>query len=261
MRIILIGHSHIIALEKAYLSAARSERPLGDWDAVFINARKAIDGHLTIENKSKEFEINPGLIKLIDGATPATGPVAYVSVLAGTSLAHMGLVVHPEPYDFDVPGLPQLPLDQSVRTLHYEMLFSLVKAHVVDSLRFLRLLAAKRPGPLFNLNVPPPIGDQEFISKKLHLYFPDLAQAKATSAAFRYKLWWLHSQIFIQTCNELGITFVDVPASATTPDGYLSPAAWDVDCIHANEWYGARVLEKLGEVATKGVLTAEPSVV
>ena len=245
MRIILIGHSHITALEKAYRSAGSSKKPLGGWDAVFINVRRSVDGHLAIENKSKDFEINPGLMRLIDGATPATGPVAYVSVLAGPALAHMGLVMHPEPYDFDVPQLPHLPLDQSVRTLHYETLSSVLKAHVVDSFRFLNLLSARRPGPLFHLNVPPPIADQEYISKKLHLHFPDLAQAKVTSAAFRYKLWWLHSQIFIQACNELGITFVDVPASGTTPDGYLLPAAWDIDCIHANDWYGMNMLEKL----------------
>jgi hypothetical protein len=261
MRIILIGHSHIAALEKAYRFADSGEKPLGGSDAVFINVRKSVEGHLAVESKSKDFEINPGLMRLIDGAAPAAGPVAYVSVLAGPVLAHMGLVVHPEPYDFDVPELAHLPLDRSVRTLHYETLATVVKAHVVDSFRFLNLLSARCPGPIFHLNVPPPIGDQEFISGKLHLHFPDLAQAKITSPVFRYKLWWLHSRIFMQTCDELGITFIDVPESATTPDGFLVPAAWDTDCVHANEWYGARMLEKLEKAAARVASTTQPSMV
>lgn len=244
MQLVFVGHSHITALERAYRADEHVRQLLEPWNIAFVNVREAIRGHLVEPGPAGDLQVNPELMEILSDHLGRSGLTAFVSVLGGPVLAHHALVIHPEPYDFDI-GDPELALDADVRVLHRDILADVIRAHSDDNFRFFDLFAKMTTNAIFHLDVPPPIGDQSYIAQHLGIHFPTLPAARISTPRFRYKWWRLHGNVFMQKCESLGIQFVEVPPAARTPEGYLSEQAWGNDCIHANAWYGSQMLKML----------------
>ena len=163
-----------------------------------------------------------------------------VSCIGGNAHNAIGLIRHARTFDFrldpdDVTDPDAEPLSLSaVRT-------TLEHAMVRDLLR-LRLLI-DLVGPVFHLESPPPLFDGRLIAERADAFFRDAAIAThgVPPAPLRHRLWRLYGRLQRAACEALGATFLPVPATVLSSDGYLNPTLAG-DATHGNAGYGERMI-------------------
>jgi hypothetical protein len=257
---VIVGHSHTNALGAAL--KRREAAGNSDPDACF---RVFHLKSFTTENGLKEAELlNPGpdnqitfgplALKAMDALFPQGTTHTGISVIGGNAHLILGLLRHPEPFDFLLHERPNLPLDATARLLPFEVIFATLKARVTHQLDLLSALRLSLPGPVFHIESPPPMGDDEHVSAHLDPYFRNENFGKILSPReLRYKLWRVHSAIFAERCAEIGATFISVPPGTTDDEGFMVSQAYAMDATHANEWYGDQVIDHIRPIVAQAL--------
>lgn len=256
MKILVIGHSHVQSVCDALAADTDAWR------------RQGLDFE-TLQLREPRFAGDPG--NDADGIGPVLrAEIARVAADCDASLlmiggnAHngLGLFEHEQPFDFVLDEAPDLPLDTR-RTLVPSALVAaqLRQWHPFDvPHRQRQALLPLLPPAIGQTDSPPPLLDTEQTRVRL-----DDAQRHSERGrrglcppALRLKAWALHSRLLAQACAEAGLPFLPAPAAAFGPDGGLAPEAWGRDAIHANAWYGRRVLEQVLEKVLEQTLPQGP---
>lgn len=86
--------------------------------------------------------------------------------------------------------------------------------------------------------------DPFFIELGKNLEIPT-SELEASSDELRIAMWRLIQSITSEVASEFGVNFVKVPDEAISPSGLLKSEYWTDDLTHANEKYGALMLEKV----------------
>lgn len=226
--IVCIGHSHVASVAQAAAALEVPFTALNFWD---------MPGAITLENGSPRLSLH-----LEQQLAKHPGPV--FSMIGGAAHGVLGMLVHPRRFDFVLPAQPALPLDPAA-----EILPALAVRRVLESLtaEYLALMAEVRrlcAGQMCHIESPPPYAD----AGRMHAdmpwgMYPGMCR-EISPAAFRYKLWRLHSQIISEWCGEAGVSFLPCPPETLDENGFMREQYYG-DGAHANVLYGELVLKQM----------------
>lgn len=231
---VCVGNSHLACV----LLAARAQGK--QIDAVVLKESRyfgEIREGIIVLNSTKRFPKEA--VEML-----AQGPV--FSFIGGTRHISLGATATPEPLDFVLPDDPDLPLDGEAEIVPANAIRAYLTRRIRRYLRKLEELRDVATGPVYHFDAPPP---------PPHEWFLDIDDPRRAAKRgrlnqvrlVRYKLWRLHSDIVRERAERIGVTFVPCPAAALG-DHCLRPE-FIHNGSHANEAYGALVLEQMTALA------------
>lgn len=189
-------------------------------------------------------------------------PGAPRAIVWGGDQHIRALLVEPvPPLDFVLSAAPDLPLDPRASYVAESQLrafFAPSTAPLADELR--RIRAQDPDCAVLVAGTPPPIGDGDAIATRLPRdpQFAALLVASGpgpaptvtlTSPYTLQKVWSLLQMILAEIATENGAVFVPVPDRTRTLEGFLAPAYWSDDPVHANAAFARELAADLRAAA------------
>lgn len=188
---------------------------------------------------------------------------ARAIVWAGDQHVRALLIEPSPPLDFVLSAAPDLPLDPRASYVAEAQLRALFAPSMEPLGDVLRRVRADAPGcPLLVAGTPPPIGEIDAIAVRLPRdpQFAALLVAEGngpaptvtlTSPYTLQKVWSLVQIILAEIATDHGATFVPVPDRTRTLEGFLAPAYWSDDPVHANSAFARELAADLRAAAAK----------
>lgn len=248
--LIFIGHSHLSSIVSALLprEGETYDPDHGCEYFIFDTMKYGSSYQFTIPDQSGNYILNPQLTRLVDERVPKTYQRVFVSMFGGNAHNALTLLEHPKPFDFILPEQPDYSRVFGARLLPHGLIsrfiFKLAEGYMLN----LATLKNAFPDPVFHIESPPPIGDDQYILDNLDHYFRDQAENPTPAPrALRYKLWRLHSGMIRAHAEAHGVQFMPSPVDAVDGEGFLLPSDYANDATHAGPVYGLRVLKQLEE--------------
>lgn len=175
-------------------------------------------------------------------------PDAILLACMGNEYNTMGMLQHPEPFDFDLPG-SGIPIEEGKTVIPYAMMraqmTALCEQNVLLFWRFFNEAAEK---PVFLTPPPPPIADKMHIMSYPGAFAGRAKQYGVSPVGLRRKMWLLYCDILRDVTKDTGTTFVELPDPAFV-DGCLAKQFWQEDPTHGNVDYGRLMLEHVTDLA------------
>jgi hypothetical protein len=160
----------------------------------------------------------------------------------GSEYTVFGLLEAPVRFDFMTPGDSEVESDRGL--IPYALVKATLQRAMKRAITHTRELRALYSCPMTYLCTPPP-----FRSIAEGARLPKIFEANlhlgVSPARIRMKLYDLHIEIAKEACSELGIDVLGVPDGCTDEEGYLRQEYCGHDPTHANERYGALVLQQI----------------
>ena len=251
---LLVGHSHIHAVNRAFLASPES------YQIRLVIFGLGRFGRMVVRNNG-EVALDGALVDELRAISELHRPAVCFSSVGGNAHNVMGLLEHPRPFDFVLHERPELPLRPAAEVVPSRLMRRALESKVQGQLDGMRLIHAELGIPAFHLESPPTVESEEHVRKSSEKAFVDrLRETAVAPAALRYKLARLHSAIFSDACADFGVSFVAVPEEASDEHGFLVPEAWSDNATHGSERYGAMVLRQI-ESLTLHALASEQSCV
>ncbi len=174
---------------------------------------------------------------------------ALVFSIHGSHYNIFGLVRHLQPFDFYLAEESELPIDDQAELLPMGIVESVFKRHLAGALGSVySILDYAVKGSTFKayfLESPPPISSEEHIRKHPSSFRAAINNNGVSSAAFRYKLWRLQAKFVQEHCAALNVKYIPAPRESQDAQGFLREEYWNIDPTHANDAYGALVLNQI----------------
>ncbi|TNC12756.1 hypothetical protein FF100_13920 [Methylobacterium terricola] len=170
-----------------------------------------------------------------------------ISTIAGNAHNVLAVMATEPPFDFRMPG-KDAPLMPEAEPIPYTTVRSSFRQILHEGdLSMLYATSAAVPELRYHIESPPPLRDEALIRARMDPYvLARHPEARVADAALRLKMWRLHSLLFAEACEALGITVVPAPPAAMDPDAYLKPDyAHPTSSTHANEAYDALVADQI----------------
>jgi hypothetical protein len=227
--VICAGNSHLAAISRA---AEKQHKRLIEFRLKDI--RKA--------DKAHQPDLNRRLMLDMRSAIEAENVQHVFCFVGGGTPAILGLVQHPEPFDFTIPDRSDLPVMPHAEAIPFDAVSEMMGRILQRHFRQLRRLA-KLSAKLVQIETPPPVPDSEYLLAHASAY-EDAAALGISPLHLRYKLWYLHSRLFEEFCGEADIEYLRNPDEIFDKDGFLKRRYWG-DVVHGNEEYGAVILERI----------------
>jgi hypothetical protein len=245
---LIIGHSHIAAPFAANaIRVKMNEKPNIKFEFVALNAKNfqpAIN---------EEGTLNSNLVKAIADSLSKSSPAACFITVGGSLHAVLGLTQHPTRF-FLTPDSYMHEALSSSENLSF-VTSSLIKQTLMEyaheHLQTLRLIASILPRPLYFLQPPPPVFDEEYVMKTLGRFTEDCLKYGISSPQHRMAMYRVCNMVIAEICKELSISYLGVPPICLDESGFLAPAAWHIDPVHGNVWYGEQILNQVQSVIEK----------
>lgn len=238
-RILVFGHSHTDALEKALRKRESSA-----------------SSHISVLRVSKLSngkEIGDLSAEAATAMVAESSPDDLIASTVGGNLHQvLGLVQHPVAFDFIEPDGPSPPDAQPCVLIPYRAMWAVFETRLrPKDGRQIATLREAAGRPIYHLLPPPP---KESAAHILQRYESQFAQAGiatngVTPAPIRLKLWRLQCAVLRSLCAEWGVHLLPPPEGTQTPEGFLKPEYYKNDATHANPAYGELVLRQLEAVA------------
>ncbi|MDD2723232.1 MAG: hypothetical protein PHH59_04310 [Methylovulum sp.] len=217
-KVLVVGHSHILALKRA------------------ASADESFEFY-SIQEKGMDEILNAN----------ADAYLSIALLIRGNHHNNLGLINHPQPFDFYLPENTNLPIRPNAQLLPVSLVANAMKDHMKQSLFFdmtSNIVEAFRNIPIYQICSPPPLPEMH-IRKHPSTFKEKIDELGVSPAIFRYKLWHLYWTIAHANCAKLGITFVDVPKTVQNKNGLLHLEYCNTDPTHANDVYGNLVLNQI----------------
>jgi hypothetical protein len=244
-----VGHSHLVSLMLAFRHM--NSNPTLPNRATFIQLRDKKYIPAVVENAGTP-QLTEAVSEALDFAlSTQNGPVPFLAAsIGGAEYQPLALVNHPQHFDFVMPGYPRAYTDE-VEIVPIAQIRARLNAGLAPALRLLRLLRAKTELPIYQLEPPPPVGDNAFLANPKSAFYESIQRLGVAPPPLRLKIWKLQSEIREAECKRMGVQYLPAPAQSIGPDGFLVREGWSVDGVHATAWYGGLVLQQLANIATK----------
>lgn len=170
------------------------------------------------------------------------------SLIGGNAHNVFGLVCPQKPFDFYHPDYPDRPPAKHRWIIPFEQVRDSVLHRANTRLKELRALVGACPGRVIQIESPPPIPSQKWLTENLaeRMLAAGIKRYEVSSPSVRYKLWRVNSALFREECERLGIPFVSAPRDACNAEGFLLRKYWR-DPTHANGRYGTLLVAKMME--------------
>jgi hypothetical protein len=255
-KILALGHSHLSALMRA---GRRLNNTAAPGEALLHFVR--LNHKTCLPNFSTEAglrKVHPDLQRRLRFVLNRDAPKALFLSLMGNEYNTIGMLKHPEPFDFHWPEM-DLPADTSLQIIPFDLMKAQMRA-LADSncLLFWRFFASFYTGPMYMVPPPPPIANEAHILSYPGAFADRVAEFGLSKPEFRLKMWMLYCDVLREAVADSSTTFVELPR-AIFEGGYLKSAYWKEDPTHGNEAYGALVLQtmlaKAGVASTAKVVS------
>ncbi|AEG50346.1 hypothetical protein Sphch_2703 [Sphingobium chlorophenolicum L-1] len=230
MKILGIGHSHLFSLFSGY--------KVGNFPSLEFDFIQLLQPEFRLENGFDNIDTILGAVN-----KKSSNVDIVVLSISGNEHHMLGLVESERPFDFLLPGTEQgniirdrelLPYDLVYKTLDLQMNVALYKA-----------FAGIFNCPVYQVEAPPPILDDAYIRNHAGIFSEAIEQRGVNAASVRHKLWRVGSTIARQRAVQAGFVYVENPAVALGPEGFLHFMAYNNDATHGNSWYGMHVINNL----------------
>ncbi len=168
-----IGHSHVACVTQACTFASDPTVTLNFWDLgnPIIDDEQGLRLRDEVARQVREHQ----------------GPV--YSMMGGSAHTTLGLLLHPQPFDFVLPSDPELPLCEGARVLPVGTVRAVMRHHLDYYIKLMNIVAGLAAKPIGHLEPPPPHEDGERMTADIvWAMYPGMQQRVAPSA-FRYKMW------------------------------------------------------------------------
>lgn len=251
--VLVLGNSHIGALQAASSKFAALDENAPRYG--FVPFLVPYMNFLTLVGNGTEM-INPAILLALHNKKKLLGPVdAYVTLVGGNEHTMFGLMEHPQPYDFIVPGHESLPQIAGATLLPYAAVRDLLAKRIGSALRFLELFKLEAGSvPVIQFESPPPCPDNEFIEANGGDFFRRRGNSlHIASPVLRRKLWLASCDVYRTGCRNIGIGYASTPEETMDAEGFLVREGWR-DAVHGSEWFGAHCLTKIGELTKSASL-------
>ncbi len=234
-QVFFVGESHIHAVQ-----VALKKMDISPFEGADIQAHRLTK----IKNGTLIGTLNfQDLLKI--GETLGPDDVV-VSLIGGNQHSTFSLVQHDQPFSiFQHDGTR---LSENVPILPR----AVVKAHFERGLRgndAKRIKAIGKGGShrTLHLSAPPPKEDEVHILKRFETDFVrlGLAEKGLSPAKLRQQIWELQNEVLAEILKEENITLLPPPVGTVTSGGFLKPEYYARDATHANEQYGAKILDQI----------------
>lgn len=230
--LLCVGHSHLHCVQAA---AAQT--------GIAIDAVNFWDGKEAVRDFPDDPSLTPALQQRL---RDHPGPV--FSFVGGGVPAVVGLLSHPRRFDFVLPEAPRLPLDPRAEIVPVDAVAALLREQALPFLKLAEHMRSLARHGLFHFQSPPVCREaQRMLPHIPWPLFPGMRKEIAPPH-FRYKIWRLHSQIVAAHCASRDIGFVEYPRQTVDEHRFLLPEYFH-DGIHANEKYGALLLQQMRELS------------
>jgi len=241
-----IGHSHLYQIQVGY-NENKQFFIQGDQPIEFISFldEKYKNRALHFDPDKAEFIFHDSIVKYIQ---ENKDNIKFIfSIFGGNSHNILGLVQLPEKFDFILPEMPSLELQDEAKILPYSLIEELMKTQggfpeTIGCLKFLRKIYT---GKIIQLESPPPIEDNSYLEKFSGPFKEKFDSLGISPAIFRYKLWYVYNKLIQEECHRLEIEYLKVPYSMLSQNHFLAPIALGEDPTHANSLYGFETLKEL----------------
>ena len=225
---VCIGHSHVAALARAAAIGGVALDAINFWETGEPWLRDEGGTHL-----------RPDLAKRVEHGR------LVLSLIGGSAHTVLGMVEHPRPFDFVLPSAPGLPVDDTRELVPAAAIREKLVEMAADYLAMVPIVIRAATGPVIQIEPPPPVADPDRIARFVPWgLFPGQPRVIAPKW-LRYKLWRMHSEVIAAACARFGIRYLHSPDGAKDDEGFLADRC-DQDGSHANDAYGALVLDALG---------------
>jgi hypothetical protein len=219
-KILVLGHSHLAALKKA----------------------KPVDNNFEFHRlPDQDQEVN-ALLSQLD----SNNYRLVIFLIRGNYHNVFGLVNPPARFDFYLPENVNLPVMKDVKVIPVNLVAKIFQVPAMNNAFSLAAKLAQffKNNTIYQIESPPPL-PEELVQKYPGPFKEKIAQRGISSAAFRYKLWRLHSKAVQENCEKIGISFLEIPKGVQNNEGLLAEKYWNPDPTHGNELYGALVLNQI----------------
>lgn len=243
-RVIIVGDSHTAAVGQALANRQKagvaSSTPI---EVHRIGRQKA--GGKSIDGPTPEM--------VIERLLKASPDDILVSMVGGNQYNVLGMLVHPEPFDFLLEGEDAGQLTPGARVIPLAQMEAAFDHFVGGNLaRQVQAFVDAFPGETrYHFEPPPPKADGAYIRTNAESYFrsADKFDLEVSPAGFRRRLWIVQSRALRRMCDRIGLKLLDAPAEGMDADGFLAREAYGGDATHANAVYGEMVLRRLEALA------------
>jgi hypothetical protein len=200
---------------------------------------------------------HPAIAADIRAAIEQLQPTCLVAAIHGADHWIYGLCNDPRPFDFLVPALPQYPLSSGAELIPYDLLLRRFRGDMDWQFGLIRSVMAFCDLPIFHIEAPPPVESADLMLRGI---YGDtqvrMEQFGCPSIAFRYKIWWIWTQVTKSICADLGVHFVEGPPETRDANGFLDER-YHLDGVHGTDEYGALMVREVTRVKRHLGLTGD----
>jgi hypothetical protein len=237
-KIILAGHSHIVALTGRLKSETLELRPIPGFERIVFYCGP--------------WPRDPDYWLTLRWALPSATIVIFWC--GNEHNAHF--LLRPEPlFDFVASATPEEAVDDAVQLLPESLVRARLSAFHGELASYLTFLKSATKARVALAGSPPPKGDEARLKQLLlkDWYYRNQAaelgvgveEMQIAPAPLRRKLWHLAQELMAEAAERHGCSFVPAPAAAFDEEGYLKQELWAEDATHGNALYGRLMLEAL----------------
>jgi hypothetical protein len=254
----IIGGSHTAAIR-----FARNNELIKNLNIEFsipIYGANSFAGSLMMKNRIGISVLNPIIdTEIKKHKKSAAGRTLWlVSNFFGNHANRISLINTPHSFDFYHPELIGDSFEEKIPLIPYLLVKDVLYEQLQPLEDFFLELKKKGLKNIIHIEGPPPIENQDHINSSLLGEQKKLALSKVQTDEkeefifeinpfkIRKKLWLLQSEVTKEICEKNDIIYLPPPSSTFNENGGLKEEAWR-DSVHANAWYGLRVLQQIDQ--------------
>jgi hypothetical protein len=240
--ILALGHSHLAALRRGYNRCQRSSQPPFSFSFMRLNDEMFQPNTAFADGVEK---LNEAIPSAFEALLTRDNPDVVVSCIRGNEANCIGLLNHPQRFDFYLPSRPDLPTDETAEILPVDLVGDLILHRLRHLQLYLSALAPLSGGRLIHLQSPPPIGDNAYIASYPSQFGEKAKKFGVSPKFFRLKLWLLTGEVLAQLCRDVGVILHPAPQPVRDAEGFLAKKFWNEDPNHGNAQYGKVILQNI----------------
>lgn len=239
-KILVLGKSHVWSLHSAFLEGLCPDvlEPVFLYYSQYAQIYTAWDLQSPLTDQFKA-----------DLVAHLAGVRAVAIIAQGNIHSMMSLVLANPPIDY----ISTLRGDEDTRADAYlvpeDLILDVFDTDLFDLKVLVHNLRLLGMNDIVVLGPPTPFEDNDTIMERLDPYVREHADPNVPIVigppSYRRKFWETYESVYRNLCQNWGLPFLNVPASAMTASGFLSPEAFGTDATHGNNWYGAHRLRQI----------------